>query len=186
MIRFPVVFRRALWPIAALLLGACANSASTFVAAPPQPEKGSVVYIYRPFSSANFMFSPKVVIDQNEKFSLGNGHYHYVYLQAGEHSAGLNATDQYTTEAAIVLDIEPGQSYYLRVNTALKFETDGMNARKFWIEVVEENAALSEIRKTKHVGPGPEQSTAGQADEPGNEAGFSVEKTEDPFAGKYE
>ena len=60
-----------------------------------------------------------------------------------------------------------------------------MNTRKFWLEVVDENTALSEIGRTEYAGPKPEQSTAAQAGQSDSEAGFSVDKTQDPFAGKY-
>ena len=182
--RLQDALRRVPGLLAILLLGACASTTATFVAAPPQPEKGSVVYIYRPSSSSNFMYSPKVVIDGNEKFSIGNGDYRYVYLQAGDHSIGLNATGQYTTPSPTALRVEPGTSYYLRVSTRLKFEKDGMNTREFWIDTVDESAALNEIVKTDYAGPKTAQSQDAQTDQSGSEPGFSVDKTQDPFAGK--
>lgn len=175
---------RALWLPAILLLAACASKPPAFVAAPPQPDKGSVVYIYRPSSSSNFMYSPKVVIDENEKFGLGNGDYRYVYLQAGDHVIGLSATGQYSTDAPTVLRVEAGESYYLRVGTVLKFEKDGMNTRKFWIDTVDENTALNEIARTEYAGPKSAQLQDTQTDQSGTEPGFSVDKTQDPFAGK--
>jgi hypothetical protein len=182
--RLPGALNRALWLPAILLLAACANKPPAFVAAPAQPDKGSVVYIYRPSSSSNFMYSPKVVIDENEKFSLGNGDYRYVYLQAGDHAIGLGATGQYSTDAPTVLRVEADKSYYLRVGTVLKFEKDGMNTRKFWIDTVDENTALNEIAKTEYAGLESAQPQEAQTDQPDSEPGFSVDKTQDPFAGK--
>ena len=177
------------WPVflfTVLLVAACSNKVSSFVAAPQHADKDSVVYIYRPSSSANFMMSPQVVIDGSEKFRIGSGDYRYVYLQTGEHSIGLNPTDQYSTEAVVTLNVEPGKSYYLRVNTSLKFETDSMNTRKFWIDVIDENEALTEIGDTKYAGPKIQQSASSDPEERDQEQGFSVDKTQDPFAGKYQ
>ena len=184
MIHLPVKLNRVPWLPAILLLAACASDPATFVGAPLQPDKGSVVYIYRPSSSSNFMYSPRVVIDENETFSLANGDYRYVYLQAGEHAIGLDATGQYTTDAPTVLRVEADKSYYLRVGTVLKFEKDGMNTRKFWIDTVDEDKALNEIAETEYAGPKSAQPQEAQTDQPDSEPGFSVDKTQDPFAGK--
>lgn len=167
-----------------IFITACSNKASTFVAAPADDDKGSVVYIYRPSSSANFMMTPKVIIDENEKFEIGSGDYRYVYLPAGLHTVGLNPTDRYITDAAVRLNVETGKSYYLRINTSLKFETEKMNTRKFWIENVAEKQALTEISNTTYSGPELQPSSAVQTERSGVDAGFSVDKTQDPFAGK--
>ena len=182
---FSILLNRSVLLVAVLLMTACSNKDSVFVAAPQDSEKGSVVYIYRPTSTTNFMYSPRVVIDGNEQFKIGNGDYSYVYLQSGAHTVGLNPTDQYITEPPVSIDVDPGKSYYLRVKTLLKFEPDKMNTRKFWIDVVDEQEALSEIVKTEYDGPKSGQSSAGQADEMDNSEGFSVDKTQDPFAGQY-
>lgn len=168
-----------------LSASACSNKASTFVAAPEDADRGSVVYIYRPASTTNFMMSPKVIIDGNEKFQIGSGDYRYVYLKAGDHMIGLNPTDQYFTDPAIRLSVPSGKSYYLRVSTSLKFEPDKMNTRRFWLELVDETDALSEIADTEYAGP----KTQTEVREAGRDQGgdqFSVDKTQDPFAGKYE
>ena len=169
---------------AVLLVTACSNNASTFVPAPQDADRGSVVYIYRPSDSTNFMMSPKVVIDGNENFKLGSGDYRYAYLQAGKHTVGLSPTDQYITDAALELFVETDKSYYLRVITSLKFERDTMNTRRFWLEQVAEKQALQEIADTGYSGPA-QQSIAGPTEDSGAGAGFSVDKTGDPFAGKY-
>ena len=170
--------------LAVLMFAACSNKASTFVTAPLDADKGSIVYIYRPSSSTNFMMSPKVVIDDSEKFNIGSGDYRYVYLQAGQHTVGLNPTDQYITEAALTINVEAGQSYYLRVQTSLKFEADKMNTRKFWIDTVAEEEALAEIGSTDYTGPELQPSSGLESDGHEDKETFSVDKTQDPFAGK--
>lgn len=177
------VVRQIIFLSAVLLLTACSNKASTFVPSPEDADRGSIVYIYRPSSSTNFMMSPKVVIDDNEKFKIGSGDYRYVYLHSGKHMVGLNPTDQYITDAALELAVETNKSYYLRVKTSLKFEPDTMNTRKFWIEQVTEKQALEEIGDTEYAGP-VQQSIDDQTEDAGTREGFSVDKTQDPFAGK--
>jgi hypothetical protein len=168
-----------------LSASACSNRASTFVAAPEDADRGSVVYIYRPSSTTNFMMSPKVIIDGNEKFQIGSGEYRYVYLKAGDHVIGLNPTDQYFTDPAISLNVQSGNSYYLRVSTSLKFVPDSMNTRRFWMEVVDDTDALSEIADTGYAGPKTQTAVReAERDQGGDQ--FTVDKTQDPFAGKYE
>lgn len=130
------------------------------------------------------MISPKVTIDENEKFKISSGDYRYVYLPAGVHTVGLNPADEYFTDAAISLNVKTGENYFLRVSTSLKFETEKMNTRKFWIDVVAEKQALAEIRTTTYSGPQLEHKPAGQTEKPEDNQGFSVDKTQDPFAGK--
>jgi len=168
---------------AVLLMTACSNKESSFVVAPQPADKSSIVYIYRPSSSTNFMMSPKLVIDDNEKFNIGSGDYRYVYLPDGDHAVGLNPTDQYITDTPVALTVEANKTYYLRVKTSLQFEPDKMNTRKFWIEEVAEKQALREIGDTEYSGP-VQQSIADQTEDAGTREGFSVDKTQDPFAGK--
>lgn len=170
--------------IAVLLLSACSNKASNFIAAPQHADKGSVVYIYRPSASANFMMSPKVLIDGNETFNIGSGDYRYVYLQTGKHTIVLNPTDQYVTDVAVTINVERDKSYYLRINTSLKFEAEKMNTRKFWLDVVEEQQALVEIAGTEYSGPKLQPSAAVESGA-NDQQGFSIDKTQDPFAGKH-
>lgn len=172
--------------LAVLLASACTNNASTFIAAPQLADSDAVVYIYRPSSSANFMMSPKVMIDDIEKFSIGSGDYRYVYLQNGDHTVGLKPADQYVTDAALAIRVEAGNSYYLRVGTSLKFEAETMNTRKFWIDIINEETARNEIAGTRYAGPKLQQSPTIRPVETGSGEGFSVDKTQDPFAGKYE
>jgi hypothetical protein len=178
------IVRQLVFLSAVLLVTACSNKASTFVPAPQDADKGSTIYIYRPSSSTNFMMSPKVVIDGNEKFKIGSGDYRYVYLQTGRHTLGLIPTDQYITDAALELAVETDKSYYLRVKTSLQFEPDTMNTRKFWIEQVTEKQALREIADTEYSGPVMQQTGADQTNASENSEGFTVDKTQDPFADK--
>ncbi len=166
---------------AVVFITACAHEAPAFVPAPEQAEKGSIVYIYRPSSSSNFMMSPQLVIDDQARFRVGNGDYHYVYLQAGEHALRLQPTDQYSAGQAVALVVETGRSHYLRVGTLLQFEPEGMNTREFWIEVVDEPTALRELARTGYAGLSRQAETEAQ---PSAGPGFSVDKTQDPFAGK--
>lgn len=182
---YSIQLRRLFILFVAISTLACANKTATFVAAPEDPDKGSVVYIYRPSSTSNFMMSPRLVIDGNEKFQVGSGDYRYVYLQAGDHTIGLDPTDQYFTDAAITLSVESGKSYYLRVKTSLEFEPEKMNTRKFWIDTVNETEAKSEIAETDYAGP-ESQTVTGETEKAGGDEQFSVDKTQDPFAGKYE
>lgn len=172
--------------IAGLQLNGCSNNTKAFAPAPQNPDKGSVVYVYRPSSSSNFMYSPRIAVDDNEKFAIGNGDYRYMYLAEGKHTAVVNPTGQYQTKSPVEMNVEAGKSYYLRVNTRLEFEKEGMNTRLFWLEQVPEKQAQAEIAKTDYSGPVKTDTAKDASSEPVNKEGFSVDKTQDPFAGKYE
>ncbi len=172
--------------IAAILMAACSNRASTFVAAPAPDSGNAIIYLYRPASSANFMMSPRLVIDGDEAFAIANGDYRYVYLQGGEHVFGLMGTDRYGTGVPVRLNVEAGESYFLRVNTELKFEAQTMNTRNFWLDSVDQTQALTEIVHTDYAGTTSQQSSRAPTADPAAAPGFSVDRTQDPFAGKYE
>ena len=106
------------------------------------------------------------------------------YTPEGCYIIELSNTDDDRDASIARARVEAGASYYLRVNTALKFEKDGMNTRKFWIDTVDEKTALNEIVKTEDAGPQSAQPQSAQPDQSGSETGFSVDKTQDPFAGK--
>jgi len=169
--------------LSCLVLTACSNKVATFVPAPADVEKGSIVYVYRPGNSANFMMSPRVVLDENQKFQIDSGKYRYLYVQAGNHSIVLNPTKQYETARPVNLQVEPGKSYYLRVKTSLKFNLEGMNDRLFWIEQVSEEQALPQIADTDYAGPKHTESKGVNTIDSATD-GFSIDKTRDPFAGK--
>ena len=127
------------------------------------------------------MMSPTVVVNANEKFRIGNGDYRYIYLPAGKHELGLNPTEQYLTGAAVTLSVQANSSYYFRVNTSLKFEPEGMNTRRFWMEQVSGQVAVDEIAATEYSGP-ETQTTAERSDQAVETEGFTIDKTRDPFA----
>ena len=55
-----------------------------------------------------------------------------------------------------------------------------MNTRTFWIETVDEKTALDEVSETDYAGPVVQEATT----QPVEKEGFSVDKTQDPFADK--
>jgi len=169
--------------LVAICIAACSGKQTVFVPAPQSVDDYSVVYIYRPSSTANFMMSPTVVVNANEQFRIGNGGYRYIYLPAGRHELGLNPTDQYTTGAAVTLSVQANNSYYLRVNTSLRFEPDSMNTRRFWIEQVSGQMAVDEIAAAEYSGPG-SQTMLEQSDESVEIEGFTIDRTRDPFSDK--
>ena len=182
----PVNTMRLLVLTAAILMAACSNRASIFVAAPEAGGDDAVVYVYRPAASANFMMSPRVVIDDREQFAIANGDYRYIYLDRGDYVVGLSATDRYQAGAPLALNVEAGKSYYVRISTSLKFEPGKMNTRRFWLDVVDGKQALIEIAHTDYAGPPHQPASSGQPGEPEHTPEFSVDKTRDPFARTYE
>ena len=168
--------------VVVLSIAACSGKQAVFVPAPQPSGDDSVVYIYRPSSTANFMMSPTVVVDKREKFRIGNGEYRYVYLPGGKHELGLSPADQYLTGPAVTLSVQANNSYYLRVRSSLKFEPDSMNTRRFWIERVSGQLAVDEIAAAEYSGP-ETQPMRGRFDDSAETEGFTIDKTRDPFSG---
>lgn len=179
--------------LAAMLLLGCAHHGSAFTPAAVADDGHALLYIYRPAQFSNAMLSPSVVIDGEAVFNTESGAYTDLYLAAGTHRFVLESEQAVAGNDEVVLGLDSGQVLYLRVDTALKFETGKPYTRRFDIVRVDERTALSEIahcRRQQARMPSaylwssetPNASTEEtRADEA---ATFTIDKSDDPFAAK--
>ncbi len=112
-----------------LLFAACASTpppASPHAAAPPvtleglSPEEIATVYIYRPKAFMGFALHPTVMLDGKDLINIGNGR-----LFVGQFPAGKRLFKMDDGKSGAELDLQPGQSYYLKVEIVPGFWKGG-------------------------------------------------------------
>ena len=152
-------------------------------------EKGAVVYIYRPAKVANVMLTPDISIAGVEKIAMANGSYKRVSLSPGVYAVRLQAIEGVTEQVEHELEIIKGMVHYLRVDASMrldvgqqsyrpykrKFELNNVLAKKAKQEIAACNN-LDAVKKGKPVN----RTEGGSAN--GDDASFSVDKTQNPFS----
>ena len=133
------------------LATACASKKSNFVEVKPSSESEAVLYVYRPYSMSNIMIVPDVVIDGKKITDIKNSSHHYFFLPQGKHTVELKIDERYSGVQQIDVNLQPEKTVYLRVNTSLKFEKNKPYTRSFSLEVVDKEAALTEIQATQYA-----------------------------------
>jgi len=115
-----------------LLFAACASTpppASPHAAAAPapsvsveglSPEEIATVYIYRPKAFMGFALHPTVMLDGKDLINIGNGR-----LFVGQFPAGKRLFKMDDGKSGAELDLQPGQSYYLKVEIVPGFWKGG-------------------------------------------------------------
>jgi len=172
------------------LLVSCATEQKIFVPEIATVEKGSIVYIYRPNAFSNIAVSPDVLINGVKNFPVSNNRYTLVYLKPGLYEFKLDLDEFYQGNKKIELNVGPEETYYLKIETALKFEPGKAYNRRFDIKSVQDTVAVNEIahcRYSKPVMPskylfGNNHSEGDVTHKPAPE--FSIDKTSDPFSRK--
>ena len=168
-------------------ISSCSKKPSNFVEAKPENKTDSVLYIYRPHSMSNIMISPDVLIDGEKKVEIKNKSYFYMLIPQAKHSVKLGLTERFTGVQQLELNVEQGETVYLRVNTSLKFEMNKPYSRSFSIESVDKEQALDEIKKTRYADkkietPELDQASKAKSHDEEKKSGFSTSKTNNPFS----
>lgn len=174
-------------------LAGCAHRGSTFDPADIVDETRALVMVYRPARLSNAILSPSVVVDGEAVFSTENGTYAYLYLEPGLHRFVLQSEQHIVDNNEVEIRLESGRLVYLRVDTALQFETGKPYTRRFGLKQVEEWDALKEIahcRDQRVRLPAKYPGSAGAHDRdtdetrPDGAATFTIDKSNNPFASK--
>jgi len=133
----------------AIILASCAAKKGTFDEVVLSPGQNSAVYIYRPYSMSNILVSPTMLIDGKQKFKIDNNSYRYMILDhQGEHVFEIKVAERYSGVHQLSLNIEQGETIFLRVSTLLKFAEKQSYRRSFTIEQIDRKIAIDEIRET--------------------------------------
>jgi len=168
--------------IALIIPAGCKTNESKIVPVRPADDKGSVVYVYRPNSFSNVIISPGLIIDGKERFLISNNKYTFVYVSPGKHAFKLNLDGHYHGDFERLLDVKPGQAYFLRVDTSMKFVQGQPYIRSFDLKEVTGEVSLSDVEESKYMKPEMPSKYLWKKDESGQEPRFTTDKTSDPFS----
>lgn len=145
------------------------------------------VYIYRPAVMANALYAPHIRVNDEDKGEIKNGDLLFFRLPASTVGFALEGRYTDTTNKRLVLQLKPGEYYYLRVDSMLRLNVDSNYEpyqRRFSLHHIAEKPAQNEILHCciqQH--PADQKSAPAQSREnrPENH-GFSVDKTQNPFS----
>ncbi len=146
----------------------------------------AVVYIYRPFVTANMMYSPDLYINDEFKLSIKNGKKTPLLLAPGEYKFELEADKNDSALSRFSLNLSAGSTSFIRVDTSLKIKsalTYEPYQRSFKLTKVDQELAVKEITEccmTANIKSNTDQQT--NIEKKQNEQGFSVDKTQNPFS----
>lgn len=144
----------------------------------------TIVYIYRPSTMANVMYSPDLYINDEYRVSIKSGANHHFTLEPGVYSFKLERDDKIFGNSLNPETLHAGSVYYYRIDTTLKI-TDSSRyqpyQREFTLSAVDELLARQQIAECclkKEV-------NADKSDEINKiktDSEFSVDKTQNPFS----
>ena len=173
--------------ISLLFLTACTTTYDTGSFTPIlTSDDTAVVYIYRPPTISNAIYSPELFINEEYKISIKNGQSSLIKLTPDNYIFAIEPDKSYSGITQLSLTLVAGHTYYIRVDTSLKIKsatTYEPYQRNFNLIHVDENLAISQIERCclsknkssteRVVSPGSEKQTID---------GFSVDKTQNPFS----
>ena len=179
--------------ITVAVLTACSTQQTTDIFTPAlAPANQAAVYLYRPLSTTNAFYSPDLYINDEFRYSIKSGKKTRLLLDAGDTVFEIEPDKKYAGVTRISTTLNPGDTYYLRIDTSLKIKnTVGYEPyeRSFSLVEVADQQAIEEISQCCHSASGSKTGDDGQtdskpsADETGkSDTGFSVDKTQNPFS----
>ncbi len=168
-----------------VLLSGCSHQSTKFVPAAPDNDL-SDVYLYRPNSLSNVVISPVVLVNGNKTEGIKNNTYIQYQLVPGKHSFELEVGERFDGNKQISVNLQPGQVYFLRVDTELKFKKNDLYYRRFDILKVENSIALTEIVNCRNVNKDKTETvvTEGTKQQEKTKSGeevYSISKSRNPF-----
>ena len=173
--------------ICTFFLSACSTTKNAKLFTPQiAADDQVVIYIYRPFATANAIYSPDLYINDECKLSIKNKHSTHFTLPPGHYKFELEPDKHYFGLTSLSLTLHAGSTYFIRLDTSLKIKgalTYEPYQRSFNLSRIDEQLAVKEITKcciATDIKSNTDQETKvvkTQAEE-----GFSVDKTHNPFS----
>ncbi len=145
----------------------------------------SVLYIYRPASVSNVIYSPDIFINGEVWLSIKNAKSRHLTLNPGQYRVEVEPDKKYAGATRISLNLDAGKTVYLRVDTKLEIKSSVKYEpyqRSFSLTKVEAALAITEIAECctddskKEILGEQETGAENKKDE------FSVDKTQNPFS----
>ena len=175
------------------MLSACSNQQTiNSFTAETAPSNQVAVYVYRPLSTTNAVYSPDLYVNDEFKYSIKSGKKARLLLDAGNTIFEIEPDKNYTGVTRITTTLNPDDTYFLRIDTSLKIKNTTSYEpyeRSFSLIEVADQQAIEEISQCCHSGSssntGDDNKTdsnpsADETDKSDN--GFSVDKTQNPFS----
>ena len=171
-----------------LFLTACNSTVNNTYFVPLSTETDQVaVYIYRPTTMANAIYSPELYVDGELKLFIKNGKNTRLTLSPGEQVFEIAPDENYSGLTELHLNLSSGNTYYLRVDTSLQINNNAATYQPYQrsFDLVNVDAALATEQITRCCSS--KEKTSGHAAEikpvkKETAEGFSVEKTQNPFS----
>jgi hypothetical protein len=146
----------------------------------------AVIYIYRPFTTSNAIYSPDLYINDEFKLSIKNAINARFTLPPGHHKFELEPDKNYSGNTRFSLNLSANSTYFVRVDTSLKINNaPGYQPyqRSFNLIRVDEQLAVKEIAEccmVTDIKSNTDQETKTMKTQ--TEDGFSIDKTQNPFS----
>jgi len=172
-----------------LTLSACSSTNHSVIFPPASTDNESaIIYIYRPGVMANAIYSPDLLVNDEEKFSLEIGKNYLLTLPPGDTTFEIEPEKNYSGITRLDLPIRSNKRYYLRIDTTLTINSSTSYQpyqRGFNLVKVDEESAIAEISKccaSKKKDIIEHTRNKSTFDEKNSGDGFSVDKTQNPFS----
>ncbi len=146
----------------------------------------AIVYLYRPAVMSNAIYSPDLFVNKEYKLPIKNGRQTMMILAPGQTLFEIDPDKNYSGQTELLLVLEAGNSYFIRVDTSLKIKNSTSYEpyqRSFDIKSVDEKSAISQIEQcclSNKVNVNKDVSISEK--ESSSDDGFSVDKTQNPFS----
>lgn len=171
-----------------LIASACGTSENVKSFSPAAPEAGQAsVYIYRPLSMSNAFYSPDLYLNGEFKLSIKTDHNTLLTLPPGNTILELAPDEHYTGQTRIELELEAGNTYFIRVSSGLKI--NGAPAgdyqpydRSFNLLRTDDKLARSQIATCCASSTETTIDKQKQINDQQDSDSFSVDKTQNPFS----
>lgn len=144
------------------------------------------VYIYRPLSMSNAVYTAKIFANKKSILSIKNGQTSNITLSPGNYNFEIEPDKNYLGLTKLSLDLASGHTYYIRIDTSLKISNDTnyeRYQRSFNLIAVDNESAITQINdccssnKKDNI-----DQTSAQDKKESESHHFSVDKTQNPFS----
>ena len=103
------------------MVASCTHHARNFIVLHPEDHQ-TIVYIYRPASLSNAVISPMLLINGDKTINIKQDSYIHFKLSPGVYNFELELGQRFDGDHSIKLTLAPGQTYFLGIDTQLKFK----------------------------------------------------------------
>ena len=148
-------------------------------------DEQSVLYIYRPSSVSNAVYSPDIFINGEVWLSIKNAKSRHLTLNPGQYRIEIEPDKKYAGTTSISLDLDAGKIVYLRVDTKLEIKYSVKYEpyqRSFSLIEIDAPLAITQIAECCTDGSTKETSGEQETGAENKKDEFSVDKTQNPFS----